>query len=152
MGLKSLERGASGLPHALLRGNSGGGWMRMTGGELLAWFRQQYGLSQQQLADRIDSSRSMIAQIEQGTRQPSSKLLAALSQTLQLGDEEQAMLFLAYDKVQSGQDSMLPYIVATLRLDCRLSSSQVESLIDLVAQEYEAAIQANDVKLISEYP
>jgi transcriptional regulator with XRE-family HTH domain len=118
----------------------------MTGGELLAWFRQDH-LSQQQLADLVGSSRSMIAQIELGTRQPSGKLLAALSQVLQLSDVERAMLFLAHGKVEPSQRSMLPYVLAVLRLDDHLLPDQVEALVNLAVQEYETAIQAGPYSL-----
>lgn len=116
----------------------------MTGGELLAWFRQDH-LSQQQLADLVGGSRSMIAQIELGTRQPSGKLLAALSQVLQLSDVERAMLFLAHGKVEPGQGSMLPYVLAVLRLDDHLLLDQVEALVNLAVQEYETAIQVGSL-------
>ncbi len=122
----------------------------MTGGELLAWFRQQYGdLSQKKLADLVGASRSMIAQLEGGTRQPSSDLLAALGLALQLSAVERAMLFLSFGKVQASQESMLPYIVAALRLDRRLLPDQVEVLIDLATQEYGAAIQVVSDQLIA---
>lgn len=119
---------------------------RMSGGELLAWLRQQHGhLSQQQLADLVDGSRSMIAQIEQGTRQPSSNLLVAIGQALQLKAVERAMLFLSFGKVQADQESMLPYVVAALRLDPCLSVDQVKALSVLAVQAYcdETAIQAD---------
>jgi len=114
----------------------------MTGGELLSRFRQNH-LSQQQLADQVGCSRSMIAQAEQGMRQPSSKLLVALSQALQLSDVERAMLFLAHGRVEPDQESMLPYIVAALRLDGCLLPNQAEALIDLAVQEYEAVRQVH---------
>src|SRR5579859_6392762 len=98
----------------------------MPGGELLAWFRQYHGhMRKPQLAGLVGGSQSMIAQIEQGARQPSWNLLAALGQALQLSDIESAMLFLSYGKVQPGQDRMLPYVVATIRLDQRLSPDQM---------------------------
>jgi transcriptional regulator with XRE-family HTH domain len=110
------------------------------GGRLLAHYRNQHGgLSQQELATQVDCSRSMVAQIESGTRLPSSQLLSAMSQALRLNAVERAILFSLYDKVEPDQISLLPYVVAVLCLDPRLRADQVESLIHLVVREYKVA-------------
>jgi len=111
------------------------------GGWLLAHYRHRQGdISQQDLATQVDCSRSMVAQIESGTRLPSSQLLSAMSQALRLNAVERAILFSLYEKVQSDQDSMLPYVVAVLCLDPILREDQIETLILLVVQEYKVAI------------
>ncbi|PWU23889.1 hypothetical protein C5B42_01345 [Candidatus Cerribacteria bacterium 'Amazon FNV 2010 28 9'] len=111
------------------------------GGRLLAHYRNRHGgLSQQELATQVDCSRSMVAQIESGTRLPSSQLLSAMSQALRLNAVERAILFSLYDKVEPDQISMLPYVVAVLCLDPMLRADQIESLIRLVVQEYKMAI------------
>lgn len=108
----------------------------MRSSELLALLRQRKDMSQQKLADATGASRSMIAQLESGERQPSADMLIALSQALFLSKLEQAMLFLAYDKAQADRDSMLPYVVAALHLDPNLLPDQVESLAALLEQRY----------------
>jgi transcriptional regulator with XRE-family HTH domain len=112
------------------------------GGQLLAHYRdRQGGLSQQRLATRVDCSRSQIAQIERGTRLPSSHLLSALSRELGLGAVERALLFSLYDRVEPDQESLLPYVIAVLCLDSMLQANQAEVLIRLVVQEYQEALQ-----------
>jgi transcriptional regulator with XRE-family HTH domain len=125
----------------------------ISGGELLAQFRLQYGgLSQQELANRVEASRSMIAQLEGGTRQPSSDLLTSLCQAFPLRAVERAMLFLSFGKVQADQESMLPYVIAVLRLDPCLSADQVRALSVLAVQAYhhETAVQADSDQLYLE--
>ena len=78
------------------------------GGRLFAAYRNRRGISQQDLAELADCSRSMIAQVESGVRLPSSELLDAVSEALDLNVIEQAMLFTLYEKVQAGTISMLP--------------------------------------------
>lgn len=110
------------------------------GGRLLAHYRNRHGgLSQQGLATQVGCSRSMVAQIESGTRLPSGQLLSAMSQALCLNVVERAILFTLYERVEPDQMSMLPYVVAVLFLDPRLRADQIESLIRLVVREYKVA-------------
>jgi transcriptional regulator with XRE-family HTH domain len=113
------------------------------GGRLLARYRNRQDLGQQDLAEMAHCSRSMIAQIEAGDRLPSGELLSAMSNALNLGTVERATLFCLYSKVEPNQSSMLPYVIATLRLDPLLQSEQIEALISLITQEYEKALRAN---------
>ena len=114
-----------------------------SGGQPLTRYRNQRSVSQQALAEMAHCSRSMIAQIEAGARLPSSELLTAVSNALDLNTVERAALFYIYGKVESGQISMLPYIIATIRTDTRLQLNQIEVLVHLATQEYEKALRAN---------
>jgi hypothetical protein len=55
------------------------------------------------------------------------------------------MLFLSFGKVQADQKSMLPYVIAALRLDPCLSADQVKALSVLAMQAYhhETVLQAD---------
>jgi transcriptional regulator with XRE-family HTH domain len=115
---------------------------RWRGGSLLTHYRQHLGeLTQQQLANRISCSRSMIAQIEAGTRLPSPHLLLALSQAFSLSSEKQAMLFVAFEHVPPpGPMQTLEAIVAVLHLDPTLSEGQAKQLSALISGWYQAAV------------
>jgi transcriptional regulator with XRE-family HTH domain len=113
------------------------------GGRLLAHYRNQRDMGQHDLAEMAHCSRSMIAQIEAGARLPSGELLTAMSDALNLNTVERAMLFYLYDKVESGQISMLPYVIAAIRADSRLQANQVEALVDLATQAYQEVLTQN---------
>lgn len=112
------------------------------GGKLLARYRSQRNVGQHDLAGMAHCSRSMVAQIEAGDRLPSSELLSAMSDALELDAVERAMLFYLYGKVESGQSSLLPYIVAAIRLDPLLQPEQIEDIVRLATQEYGKATKA----------
>jgi transcriptional regulator with XRE-family HTH domain len=100
------------------------------GGILLAWYRRERGkLTQEELAARVGGSRSMIAQLESGERQPSSTLLAAVCRALQLGEEEEALLFIAYGKVPSEPGRTLACITALLQFDPGIQPGHREACI-----------------------
>lgn len=107
-----------------------------SGGEVLARFRRHHGVSQQGLTAQCHASKSKIAQVEHGVRQPSPALLRTMSRTLQLSEVERAMLCVAYDKVDGEQESMLPYVRAVLRLDPLLTSEQADRLVRVVEHAY----------------
>ena len=113
------------------------------GGQLLARYRNQRNVGQHDLAGMAHCSRSMVAQIEAGDRLPSGELLSAMSNALDLDAVERAMLFYLYNKVESDQASMLPYVIAMLRLDPLLQSEQIESIVRLATREYEKATGEN---------
>jgi transcriptional regulator with XRE-family HTH domain len=113
------------------------------GGRILARYRNQRGIGQQDLAEMAHCSRSMIAQIETGDRLPSSELLSTMSNALDLDTIERAMLFYLYGKVERNQTNMLPYVIAVLYLDLSLQPDQVDTLVQLVTQAYQNALRAN---------
>jgi transcriptional regulator with XRE-family HTH domain len=119
------------------------------GGRLIAAYRNRRGIGQQDLAQLSHCSRSMIAQIELGTRLPSSELLGAVSEALGLNVIEQAVLFHLYGKVQEDAMSMLPYAIAVLCLDADLRADQSESLIRLLVQQYKEAVEANQRQIVA---
>lgn len=112
------------------------------GGKVLSRFRVQRGLSQQECANQTHTSRSMIAQVEQGVRQPSRALLNSFSEGLQLNEVERAILFLAFGQVDARQKNMLPSIIAVIRLDMHLSPGQAQALVALTEQAYKEALKS----------
>jgi len=110
------------------------------GGKLLVLYRNQRNIGQRDLAEMAHCSRSMVAQIEAGTRLPSSELLSAMSNAIDLDTMERAMLFYLHRKIESGQTSMLPYVIATLRLDPSLRPDQASALVQLAIQAYQKAL------------
>jgi transcriptional regulator with XRE-family HTH domain len=114
------------------------------GGQLLVRYRNQRNVGQHDLAEMAHCSRSMVAQIEAGDRLPSGELLSAMSNALDLDAVERATLFYLYSKVESSQSSMLPYVIAAIRLDPCLQPEQIEGIVCLATQEYEKATK--DVK------
>jgi transcriptional regulator with XRE-family HTH domain len=94
----------------------------------------QAGLTQSELAQRADSSRSMIAQVEMGERRPSRKLLARLARALELDAQTEDRLHVAFGYTPGGDTP--EQIAAFLRADKRLSPDQAERLAALVRQAY----------------
>jgi transcriptional regulator with XRE-family HTH domain len=89
----------------------------VSGGGLLAQYRKERGLTQHELAERIGGSRSMIAQIEGGERQPSGPLLVAISHALRLSQEQEALLFVGYNRLSPAPGRSLASIIALIQLD-----------------------------------
>lgn len=105
-----------------------------TGVVFLAELRSQAGLTQSELAQRANMSRSMIAQVEMGERRPSRKLLARLSTALALNAETEHRLYVAFGYTPDGDTP--EQIAAFLRADKHLSPDQAERIAALVRQAY----------------
>ena len=56
--------------------------MNETMGAIIARRRKELGLTQEQLAERVDVSTSSIGQIERGEKKPSAETVAALGDSL----------------------------------------------------------------------
>src|SRR5260370_20629888 len=76
--------------------NTHNGW------KLLASLRQKSGLTQVELANKADVSRSMIAQLESGERRPSQKLIQALCRSMEVTLDADRQLLLSYHLSPSG--------------------------------------------------
>jgi DNA-binding XRE family transcriptional regulator len=109
------------------------------GGKLLASLRQKAGLTQVELANKAEVSRSMIAQLESGERRPSQKLVRALCKSMQVMPDEERQLLLAYDITPSGHTP--EQIAAFLRADKNLTQDQAEKIANLVREAYENALR-----------
>ena len=108
--------------------------LKTDGGQLLAWFRQEAGLTQTELAKRAQKSRSMIAQLEIGERRPSRKLLSELCQAMNVEPEAKRQLMLAFDYSPEGETP--EQIEAFLRADKRLSYEQADAIVQIVREVY----------------
>ncbi len=112
------------------------------GGKLLASLRQKAGLTQVELANKADVSRSMIAQLESGERRPSQKLIQALCRSMEVTLDEERQLLLAYHITPSGHTP--EQIAAFLRADKYLTQDQAEKIANLVREAYEKAITEHE--------
>lgn len=108
------------------------------GGELLASLRQKAGLTQKELAEKAEISRSMVAQLEIGERRPSQKLIRELCRAMGASVEDEHQLLLAYDFSPSGETP--EQIKALLRADKNLNPDQVDRIANLVREAYEKAL------------
>jgi DNA-binding XRE family transcriptional regulator len=113
-----------------------------TVGKLLASLRQRAGLTQVELANKADVSRSMIAQLESGERRPSQKLVQALCGSMNVTLDEERQLLLAYHITPSGHTP--EQIAAFLRADKNLTQDQAEKIANLVREAYENAVLGNE--------
>ncbi len=104
------------------------------GAQLLAALRQQAGLTQIELAQRADISRSMVAQLEGGERRPSRQMLRLLCRAFNASEEEEQRLLAAYAFLPPGDTS--DQIVALLRADRNLTYEQVERLGRFIREAY----------------
>lgn len=109
------------------------------GGRLLASLRQKANMTQLELAKEAGVSRSMIAQLENGERRPSQKLVRALCHAMNVSVEDERQLLLAYDMAPSGQTP--EQIAAFLRADKNLTHEQAEQIAELVREAYRKALQ-----------
>ncbi len=98
----------------------------------MAKLRQRAGLSQAELAKQAKVSRSMIAQLEIGERRPSRKLIHNLCRAMQLPEEDEQPLLLAYEFRPSGEPS--EQIAAFLRADKNLTPEQQEALTKIIRE------------------
>lgn len=121
---------------------------RKKGGALLATLRLKAGITQVQLARQTETSRSMIAQIEGGKRQPSRKLALTLCGAVHASTEDTGQLLLAYEMTPPPSNT-LDQIAAVLRADGQLTSSQAEQIITLAQEAYERALQENNAHIRS---
>jgi transcriptional regulator with XRE-family HTH domain len=112
--------------------------LSMDGGRLLALLRRKAGLTQVELAKQAVVSRSMIGQIEIGERQPSRKLLRRLCDAMNLSEEDERQLVLAYEFRPPGETP--EQIEAFLRADKNLAPDQAERIANLVREAYEKAL------------
>ena len=109
------------------------------GPALLAVLRGRAGLSQTQLAERAEASRSMLAQVELGERRPSRKLLARVSRALGLAreDEDHLVVAFGFTAARGAPDQ----IAAFLRADKRLQPEQAERLAELIRRAYQRELE-----------
>lgn len=108
------------------------------GGQLLVEFRLKAGLTQVELAKKAQKSRSMIAQLEIGERNPSRKLLHSLATAMSLSEDEYQQLLLAFEFKPSGPTP--EQITAFLRADKNLDPEQADRIAALVKEAYEKAV------------
>ena len=109
----------------------------LSGGMLLARYRKERGkFTQEEFASRTGSSRSMIAQLESGERQPSGAFLATVCQALQLSSQEEAILFVTYGKLPPGPGKTLACIAALLSLDPDIRPEHKEACIAEITLGY----------------
>jgi transcriptional regulator with XRE-family HTH domain len=108
------------------------------GGRLLASLRQQSGLTQGELAERAQVSRSMVAQLETGERRPSRKMLIMIGAALDLPSEDEHQLLAAYRFLPLGQTQ--DQIVALLRADKNLTDDQAQRIASIVREAYQRAL------------
>lgn len=113
--------------------------MTATGPSLLVQLRTQRRLTQAQLAERAGASRSMIAQLEMGERQPSRKLLIRLCGALDLSAENEDQLYVAYGFTPS--PGTLEQLTAHLRANKSLPPEQAERLTRLFQLAYERSLE-----------
>lgn len=106
-----------------------------SGGQLLALLRQKARLTQKELATKADISRSMVAQLEIGERRPSQKLIRELCNAMEVSEEDERQLLLAYDFSPSGETP--EQIEAFLRADKNLTPEQATQIANLVREAYE---------------
>jgi transcriptional regulator with XRE-family HTH domain len=105
------------------------------GWQLLAALRQNAKLTQRGLAGAAGISRSMIAQLEMGSRRPSRSLLQKLCRAVDASVLDEARLMLAYGFLPSS--GTLVWIEAVLLNDDRLSAGQASHIFDVVQEAYE---------------
>jgi hypothetical protein len=78
----------------------------------------------------------MIAQLESGKRQPSGSLLVSISYALQLSEEQEALLFVAYKRLPPAPGRSLASIVALIHLDTNILPEQKATLIAEIVASY----------------
>jgi transcriptional regulator with XRE-family HTH domain len=64
-------------------------------GRILARHRHRLGMSQPELARRIDCDHSFISRLERGEREPSRSMLMRMAELFRLGEKENSELFSA---------------------------------------------------------
>ncbi len=84
----------------------------LTFGRFLKFWRAVHSLSQEQLADRIDSSPRHISRMENGSSRPSEVLVRAINTALQLGrrDSNQLLVAAGYVPVEEELDFNAPQL------------------------------------------
>ena len=94
---------------------------------LFATLRQARGTSQKALALQAGLSRSLVAQVEGGTRHPSRAALGRLAQALELDKAARRRLQIAFGYMPDG--SLVEQIKALLEADPRLASTHIRVII-----------------------
>lgn len=107
-------------------------------GRVLSLLRQKAGVTQTELAKSAGISRSMIAQLEIGERKPSRKVLKAICAAMNVSEDDERQLLLAYQYSPIGETP--EQIEAFLRADRNLRPEQVQSIAALVREAYERAL------------
>ena len=103
------------------------------------FIRRQRGLahfSVRQLADACGISNAYLSQIERGLRSPSSIVLKALADGLELSSET----LYAQAGILDPSDEEAPEVIEAIRHDPHLSARQREMLLDM----YESFLKVND--------
>jgi transcriptional regulator with XRE-family HTH domain len=105
-------------------------------GEFIRRQRELGHLSLRQLADACGVSNAYLSQIERGLRTPSSFVLKALADGLEMSSET----LYAQAGILDPTDSDAPEVVEAIRQDAYLSARQREMLVDM----YESFRKVND--------
>ncbi len=105
-------------------------------GEFIRHQRQLGHLSLRQLADACGVSNAYLSQIERGLRSPSSFVLKALADGLELSSET----LYAQAGILDPTEGDVAAVVSAIRQDQRLSARQREMLVDM----YESFLKVND--------
>jgi transcriptional regulator with XRE-family HTH domain len=113
-----------------------------SGPALLGTLRQLAGMTQSELAQRADVSRSMVTQIEMAERRPSRKLLARLSEAMMLSEQDDDQLHVAFGFTPSGDTPT--QVAAFLRADKQLTLEEADRLSDLIRRAYEQTLRQRD--------
>ncbi len=104
-------------------------------GRFLKFWRGVHGLSQEELAHRIDSSPRHISRMENGSSRPSETLVLAITEALQLGkrDSNQLLLAAGYIPVEEKLDfgaSQLKWLRKAMTLTLRALDPYPTTLTD----------------------
>ncbi len=107
-------------------------------GEKFSRVRQEYGLSQAQLARKAGLSPGLIGQLEQGKVQPSLQTVEKVSEALEISpcffvsddDELQQLLYLMTPEMRSLL--MEPQVLSALRILCQCNTKEFSLVLDFI--------------------
>ncbi len=112
-------------------------------GEFIRRQRELAHVSVRQLADACGISNAYLSQIERGLRSPSSIILKALADGLELSSET----LYAQAGILDPSDEAVPEVVEAVRHDPHLSARQREMLVEM----YQSFLRVNDATAGSEH-
>ena len=113
-------------------------------GQLISYRRNELGLSQEQLADRLNMSRSHIARIEQGRSAPPLKTLINMNNVLNMNLLDNDLISKDIEGI-----SPLEYKELSVKIAKSQSTKQDSSCSDATIIIYSSLVRIKDVILIN---